>query len=113
MNKRSNILSLFFVIFFFFFYTSTVFAAIQFPDFRSISSDEANPALAGMERRQRFAQDNMMFAEQLRAQRLQNQMVEHELEQKQKKNQLKIMIFSQNEYPSYLGCFNCPIYAED
>lgn len=49
---------------------------IQFPNFGRISFDEANPALVGAERGQKFSQSAMMFPQDLRAKMLANQIAQ-------------------------------------
>lgn len=49
---------------------------IQFPDFKRISFDEANPALVGAERGQKFMQNIMQFPQDLQAKILANKIAE-------------------------------------
>jgi len=113
MNKPSNFLLSIFIICFSLLYITNTCAAVNFPTFEPIGFDEANPALEGAERGQQFVQNNMMFAEELRTRQLQNQMLEQKLAQVQAENHIKMMILSQNKYPTYLGCYNCPIFMEN
>lgn len=99
-------------------------AAIQPMNFPALTPEQTNPFIYGMMQGQQYVQNQMVFAEQLREKQLQNQMMEQQFaeeqltenQQKYQRNSntyLKIMIFSQNKYPSYLGCFNCSIYMKD
>lgn len=77
-----------------------------------LTSEQTNPVQAGVLQSQQIMLNQMQIAQQY--QRYLQMKQEREQEQVENvNNPVKIMVFSQNKYPTYLGCFNCAYYTKE
>lgn len=127
MSKPSKFLSSFFLACLSLFIFSNANATFTMSDYPTLTPEQVNPyngalkqAYQTYEQGLQAAHMRSMYEQDLQTKQLQNQMLKQQLSQERRisqetttNTQAKIMIFSQNKYPTYLGCLNCPYYAKD